>query len=230
MTGADPASLVPQLERVLTLLDVGDVERRSTVLFSLGVAYTKLLRFEEARDRYLQLIRDPFAPGREVTLCNLAETYMYLHDVDQSLDRYVECANALPQRATGWWGLAIAHDRAGHQYDGQLAADRALPVDPELRDIRGDGVFYVPEYERWYYEGMAFEAIARASLSMPDRRRALNHAAGCWNHYLTVAAATDPWLDRVRSHEASVRRQLAVIAAGVREAATASASGRAAQR
>ena len=208
LCGAEPSETIPMFERLLTLLDAQDTERRATVLFSLGVAYTKQLRFEAARDSYLELVRDPFAPGREVTLCNLAETYMYLHDVDASLERYNECATALPQRATGWWGLAIAHDRAGHESDGRRAADRALPVDPDLRDIRGDGVFYVPEYERWYYEGMAFEAIARSALSMVDRRAALNSAAGCWNRYITAAPSTDSWLHRVRAHSASVLQQL----------------------
>ncbi len=208
LSGAPPSETIPMFERLLTLLDPQDTERRATVLFSLGVAYTKQLRFEAARDSYLELVRDPFAPGREVTLCNLAETYMYLHDVDASLERYNECASALPQRATGWWGLAIAHDRAGHESDGRRAADRALPVDPDLRDIRGDGVFYVPEYERWYYEGMAYEAIARSALTMVDRRAALNSAAGCWNRYITAAPSTDSWLHRVRAHSASVLQQL----------------------
>lgn len=212
LAGAEPAETVPMFERLLTLLDPEDLERRSTVLFSLGVAYTKQLRFEQARDSYLALLRDPFAPGREVTLCNLAETYMYLHDVTTSLDRYVECANALPQRATGWWGLAIAHDRAAQDSDGRRAADRAIAIDPDLRDIHGDGVFYVPPYELYYYEGVAYEAAARVpTATNVEKRMAFNQAAASWSRYLQLAPSTDPWIARARAHHVSVVQQLAPL-------------------
>jgi tetratricopeptide (TPR) repeat protein len=205
---APPSEIIAVAQAALETLPSTDVERRALVLFSLGVAYTRLERHAHARDAYALIVSDAAAPARPTALCNLAEVHMYLGEVDASIDRYRECARAMPTTATAWWGLAVAHDRAGHEGDSRVAADRAASMDPELRDITGEGVFYVPAYERHYYIAIAREALARQQ----SGERPLIAALAAWRAYVQEGGPTAPWLDRARAHIATLERSLSTLA------------------
>lgn len=202
-------SVVSAYREALERLDREDIERRTDALFALGVVLTRLERNAEARAAYEELVRHPVAPGRGVALCNLAEIAMYLRDVDASLLRYEECARLLPQRATAWWGLAVAHDRVGHDADARAAADRAVAIDAQLEDITGEGVFYVPPYERYYYLAVGREAQARAQGS----NQPLLAALAAWRSYAQEGGPQAPWIERIAPHIAAVERTLATSTA-----------------
>jgi tetratricopeptide (TPR) repeat protein len=207
---AAPAELVGLYRRALDHLADDDQERRAEALFGLGVAHTRLEQHREAREAYEALVSDPSAPGRATALCNLAEVHMYLDDVSSALDRYNECARLLPQRATAFWGLAVAHDRAAHDADARSSADRALSMDSALEDITGEGVFYVPAYERHYYLAVAREAQSRAGAGDAS----LTSALAAWRAYVSEGGPSAPWLDRVRAHIARIERALSDRARG----------------
>ena len=83
--------------------------------------------------------------------------------------------------------------------------------DPEalIDALSAEGVFYVPAYDRFYYQGMAHEAVARAvapgnpfgATADPEAVRAHRRvAAEAWRRYLDGAAPEDPWRTRAEAH------------------------------
>lgn len=201
---AAPQEVVTLARAALSALSEGDRDRRATLLFSLGVAHTRLEQHAEAREAYEQIVGDSSAPSRATALCNLAEVHMYLNEVDASLARYNECARLMPTNATAWWGLAVAHDRAGHEADARSSADHAVSMDPDLNDINGEGVFYVPAFERHYYVAIAREAQARR----PGSQAPLTQALASWRAYETDGGPRAPWIARVRAHVRAIELEL----------------------
>jgi tetratricopeptide (TPR) repeat protein len=201
---APPPELIDLHRRAVTLLDRDDLSRRAESLFGLGVAHTRLEQNAEARNAYEELVATPAAPGLAVALCNLAEVLVYLREIPLAIERYRSCAALLPQRATAWWGLAVAHDRGGQERDASMAADAALAIDPRLEDITGEGVFYVPPFERHYYVAIAQEARARAGGGDLASLAALTS----WRAYLLEGGPSAPWLDRARAHVAAIEQAL----------------------
>lgn len=214
---ASPSEIVTLARAALSALPAHDRDRRAQILFSLGVAHTRLEQHAAARDAYFELVQDASAPSRATALCNLAEVHMYLNEVDASLSRYQECARLLPTRATAWWGMSVAHDRAGHEADARISADHAVSMDPDLDDINGEGVFYVPPFERHYYLAMAREAQARRSGSTVS----LTQALASWRAYLTEGGPNAPWIHRVRAHIAAIEATLSERARQARRGRTA---------
>lgn len=201
---ASASEVVSLARAALSALPAHDRDHRAQVLFSLGVAHTRLEQHAAARDAYLELVEDASAPSRGTALCNLAEVHMYLNEVDASLSRYQECARLLPTNATAWWGMAVAHDRAGHDADARTSADHAVSMDPDLNDINGEGVFYVPAYERHYYLAIAREAQARR----PGATVSLTQALAAWRSYMTDGGPNAPWIQRVRAHVVAIEAEL----------------------
>lgn len=218
---ATPQEVVTLANAALAALPERDSDRRSMMYFSLGVAHTRLEQHALARDAYLRIVSDASAPSRATALCNLAEVHMYLNEVDDSISRYHECARLLPTNATAWWGLAVAHDRAGHDADARTSADHAVSMDPDLRDIEGEGVFYVPDFERYYYLAVAREAQGRRGGAIDTTMAALV----LWQRYLAEGGPRAPWAARVRTHIQELERALAARVRDVPRASRAPRAG-----
>jgi tetratricopeptide (TPR) repeat protein len=95
---------------------------------------------------------------------NLAETYMMLDRIDDSIPAYIQAMNSPAPTSTAMstaYGLAVALDRAERR---QNAVDVILAQGPKARfDFRNaiadHSVFYVPEGEAYYYFGLVEEAF-----------------------------------------------------------------------
>lgn len=165
-----------------------------SILFSRAIIHTKLATpahlAAAARD-YEAIIRR--VDGRSETLSlvwgNLAETYMMIGRLDDSIDAYKEALRSGARIAT-WYGLAVALDRDGR---GTLARDAMIAQGATgYRQFRADvdsrGTFFVPHGEVFYYYALAEEA-----LGLYDE--ALDH----WNKY--VASGAHPqYQPRAREH------------------------------
>lgn len=196
--------------------------------FTLAVVHTWRGEHPAARDHYLALLRLPVTEHtRSMVLGNLGDEFQALGDMDAAIDSYVACVALRPGYALGWLGLAIARDRAHLDpapdaatavraaSDDVLARMQALRMGPgfdpaALLDVlSSEGVFYVPAYDRFYYQGVAHEAAARAWSAGNDfgvapvaaeadaHRRAARVA---WRRYLDAAAPDDPWRGRAEAH------------------------------
>lgn len=185
-----------ETQRALVLLEraralpSNDPEQHASVLFQLGVEYTRLERFADARDAYEAYVALPLEDEtRGVGLCNLAETYGYLRDLSRSIATYRACIDAMPDRATGFWGLSIACHRDGRDLESAAAARDALLIDRDLGDIASEHVFYVPPYEVHYYLAVAREAQGRDAEALTE-----------WQAYLVAGGPNAPWADRARAN------------------------------
>ncbi len=174
----------------------GDGPLRVSVLTQLGIAFTLLDRFAEARDAYSAALEQPQSTtARGVSLCNLAEIETYLRDPEASIMHYEACVSLLPGYDGGYWGLASALDREGRDREARDAAQRALSIDPSAASLTSHGVFYTPPYEVHYYLGLAREAQGRR-----------DEALAAWRRYLDLGGANDPWARRARAHIETLSR------------------------
>ncbi len=136
------------------------------VLFERALVNTRLATqagYAAAATDYEQYIRraeTKSTDGLANAWSNLAETYMMLGRLDDSIDAYRESASiGFPDVAT-WYGMAVALDRAGRTSEA-LDVVRAQGKDGlqhfESRVARGF-TFFVPRGEVFYYFALAEEA------------------------------------------------------------------------
>ncbi len=137
----------------------------------LGIVLSHLGRFEEAvaeYDRALRLLPGepdsllfPSRHQQATLLSNSAEALMALGKLDQAIRRYsqAEQLDGGDQSALHALGLAVAYDRDGQVQKSREALGRSLAADPGLRIYQGDEVFFVPDGDRFYYDGLLAEAL-----------------------------------------------------------------------
>ncbi len=181
-------------------------------LSALAYAYAKLDRSLEERDvyqKYLARITDERV--RSTAILNMAEAEMRLGNLQQAVAGYREAfqqAATLPN-STGAshtavlaiWGLAVALDRSGDPSGAAGQAKYAVELDPGERVI-GDRrlVFFVPEYERFWYFGLAAVEHARQAGDARSAALAWGHAEALWMTYIARADTKDRWLRIARGH------------------------------
>lgn len=185
------------------------------VHFTLALAHTHLGAHEATRDDYLAALRLPLPDHtRGTVLGNLADTWLVLGDTARAVQTYTESLQFAPDYALGWLGLAIAQDRDGA--DPTDAAARAVRLaaqradgspDAILDELQSEGVFFVPTFDRYTYEAMAHEALARmygpGGELGADPVRAQQHrvyARFAWEAWSAQAPADDRWRPRVARH------------------------------
>jgi len=196
--------------------------------FTLAVVHTWRNEHAACRDHYLASLRLPMSDNaRSIVLGNLGDAFMALGDVRAAVESYVACVTLRPDYALGWLGLSIARDRAqmdpwpdaatavrvaSYEAVSRMSTPRtARGFDPEalVDALSSEGVFYVPAYDRFYYQGMAHEAVARAlSPGNPfgvvaDAAEVQAHrriAAEAWRRYLDGASPDEPWRPRAAAH------------------------------
>ena len=140
-------------------------------------------RFEEAvkeYDRALRLLPGepdsllfPSRHQQATLLSNSAEALMALGKLDQAIRRYsqAEQIDTGDQGALHALGLAIAYDRDGQVQKSHEALSRSLASDPALRVYQSDEVFFVPEGDRFYYDGLIAEALGNRDEAMRSFRQ-----------------------------------------------------------
>jgi tetratricopeptide (TPR) repeat protein len=165
-----------------------------SLLFSRAIIHTKLATpahlAAAARD-YEAIVQRTDGKGEALSLVwgNLAETYMMLGRLDDSIHAYKEALRNGARTGT-WYGLAVALDRDGR---GTLARDVMLAQGAEgyrvfRDDVRSNGTFFVPHGEVFYYYALAEEALG-------FHDEALDH----WNKFITSGAHRQ-YQPRAREH------------------------------
>lgn len=178
----------------------------------LGIVYSHLGRFGEAvreYDRALRLLAgEPELAlssrrGQQATLLgNSAEALMALGDLEGSIRRYsrAEQIDTSDQAALHALGLAVAYDRDGQFQKSREALGRSLAADPALRLFQSDDVFFAPEGDRAYYEGLLAEAFG-------NRDDALRHFQA-----FVQGMPQSRFVARAREHVEELRKQPGVSA------------------
>jgi hypothetical protein len=98
-----------------------------------------------------------------------------------------------PDRALAHWGLAVALDRNADPGGALAEAWMALQYDPNAEALHSDNVFFVPDYDRFWYDALG--AMARASHEPDATLSSLwwKDAATFWRAYSESAVAGDRW-------------------------------------
>jgi len=170
----DPNALDPQVMqdvvehwhkfRELAPLDI----RGESLLFSCAILHTKL----GTQDNLLQAIADyealidrregtdAIGGDKETVLSNLAETYMMVDRIDDSIATY-DRAVALGADTSTIYGLAVALDRDGQGTRArELITRLGADAYQEFQDKIAKGLtFFVPDGEVYYYLALVDEAL-----------------------------------------------------------------------
>ena len=165
-----------------------------SILFSRAIIHTKLATAAHlaaaARD-YEAIVQRTEGKGEALSLVwgNLAETYMMLGRIDESIHAYKEALRHGARTAT-WYGLAVALDRDGR---GTLARDVMIAQTPAgyrqfREEVHNQQTFFVPHGEVFYYY-----ALSEESLGLLDE--ALDH----WNKFI-ASGAHPQYQPRAREH------------------------------
>ena len=100
---------------------------------------------------------------------------------------------------TTLWGLAVALDRSGDLDSGLDAIRVARSYDAQDKQINGPGWFYLPDYDRHWYEALGHWQVARKSEVVTSVRvDAYARAVASWEEYVSSAARDDKWLPLAR--------------------------------
>jgi tetratricopeptide (TPR) repeat protein len=190
---------------------------RALVFADLGVSYAHLGRVEDEIAAYGEALRvQPVAFERARLLANRAEAYMLLGNITPAVDGYRAALALLSADhmmfgtgPTTLWGLAVALDRSGDLDSGLDAIRVARSYDAQDKLINGPGWFYLPDYDRHWYEALGHWQVARKPEVVTSvRLDAYARASASWDEYLSSAARDDRWLPlaRVRAKQCEKER------------------------
>jgi tetratricopeptide (TPR) repeat protein len=172
------------------------------------------------RDAYRAfLLRTVHESAKSTATLNLAECEMRLGNLDGAILGYraaLQSSDELGRMYGGYdtyrlalWGLAVAQDRIGDPRAGARTAASALAEDPGLALVgQGEHVFFVPAYERAWYLGMGFSAMAETRPAGGERLSARRAAFEQWSEYVRRATPQDRWLPLARAHQARAKADL----------------------
>lgn len=176
-------------------------------------SYVEVLRIETEEIR------------RHIPLLNQAETKMHLGDLTSAIEGYREVLRisgrvpASESAPLATWGLAVALDRSGDKMEAEREARFAIELERSMglsNLLHTDTVFFFPEYEIHWYDGLACAAIARVATSATARAAWWKESEDSFAKYVRAAEGqNDRWLPiaNVRHAEAKSEHERAAKAA-----------------
>ncbi len=186
----------------------------------LGVACGHVGDYECELRSYSELLRLRTEDYRRLTpMLNLAEVEMHLGRLKDSIADYQETlrlAARLPTDETtplAQWGLAVAYDRAGDRAAAEREATRAVELERSMHReglLHSNGVFFYPDYEIHWYDGLGAIARARAASSAHDAAIHWSEAERKFAAYVRGAEArkdADRWLGIAKARHAFAKSE-----------------------
>jgi tetratricopeptide (TPR) repeat protein len=209
---AEAIALLQRLQREHPEHRPGDVAAR------LALVLMRAHRFEEAAETYERQIALDFQAESPVAHYNMAEALMLSGRLEEALSHYrlaISASRARHQYLPPLWGLAVTLDRLGEHQAALEEAARAVAADGRsMRILRSNDIFFEPEHEVHYYEGLGHEAMA-ADLQGVKRLQALVAAAESYGAFLLGAGQRGAFareakgnLRRVREAAEALREKL----------------------
>ena len=200
---------VATLHRARTVDGAGLNARR--IAGDLGIVLSRLGQHTEALAEYqraLKLVegnRDPNYPmdvGDNATLYgNAAETLMALGRLDDAIAAYRRARESSTHAGLSWelalWGEGLALDRDGQREAARTVVHRALDVDPAMRRLNAEGVFFEPPGDKFAYLALGHEVAG-------DREQSL----AAWRAYLGTNAQSR-YARRAADHVDELKKELA---------------------
>lgn len=159
------------------------VQGISEILFRRAILHTKLATkphlAEAAKDYEKILARQDNVDGpAENVVGNLAETYMMLGRLEESIETYKQALRGAGEPST-WYGFAVALDR-DERTDQAFDVIRSLGAqsrDAFHRAVMRRDTFYVPEGEKFYYFALVDEAFGADDAATESWQRFIKSGA-----------------------------------------------------
>ncbi len=176
--------------------------RAAQVALELGVLFTREGDFDRAMREYRRGIAAAFSRDETATaLSNLGEVTMLTGDLPGAIESYeaaVEIArDGGPGQAMSMvlalYGLAVALDRNGDRALALERAREAYSAGGGLGILRSESVFFEPEYEVHYYEGLGSLAAVDAAASAAERAGLLRDALRSFHRFLGEGGSAGPF-------------------------------------
>jgi len=196
------------------LAEAPDHPRAVNAFFQLGICFAKLRRAEEEIVAYDEfLARETDVNARATALYDRGDAHMLLaqHQPEQlqlALNDYRSALVLEPDLRPAHWGLAIALDRSGDAPGAIAQAKVALGYDPLEQYISKPLVFFVPEYDQYWYEALSAMARAEQVEVGPSVVLLWEIAVVKWSAFVALAESDDRWLPLAKAHLASSQRHL----------------------
>jgi tetratricopeptide (TPR) repeat protein len=215
---------------------------RSDAWGDLAIAYARLDRVPEEIEAYEEAIaREPHAASRATMIANQAEAFMVAADLPRAVAGYrsalaeLSTLDAQGLAPTTLWSLAVATDRSGDLDAALELVERARAYDPFDVRLQSPGWFFVPPYDRHWYEALGHWLVARGRLgllrartsrpSLPGlvgpqgvgrdelevRRDAYERGVLAWRLYLAAAPADGPYLAIAKARLSAMQAEQAQL-------------------
>ncbi len=176
------------LQRVIQMDPEGSFAAEAA--FELGVALTRIERFEEATEAYrFFLLESPWPVSRSIALTNLAETLMARDLLDEALSNFRAAVAVEPRYTLAYFGLAVILDRLGEHAAALEAMLHGLSIGRGIEELSNPSVFYVPDWEIHYYRALAHEALGQPYEALEQ-----------WRLFLEGGGDGGPVASRGRAH------------------------------
>lgn len=188
--------------------------------FVLGLSCGSLGDHECEREAYMKTLDlETEETSRMTPTLNLSEVEMHLGHLKESIALYNETlrlsarASASYTNALAEWGLAVALDRAGERNAAERAAKRAIEIATSIHReniLRDSGVYFYPDYEVTYYEGLGAVTLARGAGSAHDAAIYWALAERKFEQYVRGAERTNPqdrFLGAAKARHASCKAE-----------------------
>ncbi|MBI4508784.1 MAG: hypothetical protein HY698_04055 [Deltaproteobacteria bacterium] len=148
-------------------------------LFQLGIAEYRhwFADVDEADPRFASLLATNHS--------NIAELLMATGRIDEAIQHYRIAVDLNSGEPLHFYGLAVAYDRAGYTSLSYEVMRSALDLDPDLRRLHMDTVYFVPEGDVFYYEALAHRVAGRKEAALSSLRRFISEAKpllGAYKH------------------------------------------------
>lgn len=227
--GSDDASNYARARRVLsrTLAEAPDHPMAEEGWLWLAFACGHTGDHACERSAYREVLR---RASEEAVLAtptlNLAETEMHLGNLREAADGYREAirlAGRLPNAGQtaplAIWGLSVALDRSGDGLGAEQQASFAIELErsmglvgPVSQLLHSTDVFFVPDYEVLWYDGLGATVQAKKETRPERKAQLLTIAQRSFAAYVKRGeAAGDRWLEIARVRLASVQAELSKL-------------------
>lgn len=168
-----------------------------SLMFECSVCFARAGRYGRTSEIYRRMLSHGVSANlRPLVLVNLAEMLVAAScdDLETAIELYFEAVRDYPDRAGAHWGLGAALVRAGREDEATPELATALRLDPQWTTFTRSGNFFVPPYDRHFYQALGWEQNG-------DRERAANE----WEVYLESGGAEGCWAEVARSHLTRLR-------------------------
>jgi tetratricopeptide (TPR) repeat protein len=177
--------------------------------FSIAICYAKLGRPADEIAAYEEFLRrETDNSSRANAMANRGEAHMVHGNLAAAIEDLRASLAVASDNALAHFSLAVALDRSGDRRGAIAEAKLALTYDPLGQQIGSPSVFFMPPYDRYWYDALG--AMARAELVNDVATSILwwETAAGKWKEYIDAAGPQDRWIGSAKSQLVSAERAL----------------------